>query len=93
VSECDREAATIGRPWPTKDCCIMEKKYDSEARLYSTERIRPRTEIIQRRRHKTSVAILAKGRRKVTPCVLQDTLDTVCAEHAVQGLHHLYFAI
>jgi len=24
VSECDREASTIRRPWPTRDCCAMQ---------------------------------------------------------------------
>ena len=26
VSECDREAFIMRRPWPTRDCCAMEKK-------------------------------------------------------------------
>ena len=25
VSECDRETSIIVRPWPTRDCCAMEK--------------------------------------------------------------------
>jgi hypothetical protein len=25
VSECDREASIMRRPWPTRDCCAMEK--------------------------------------------------------------------
>jgi hypothetical protein len=25
VSECDREASIMRRPWPTNDCCVMEK--------------------------------------------------------------------
>jgi hypothetical protein len=27
VSECDREASTMRRPWPTRGCCVMKKKY------------------------------------------------------------------
>jgi len=23
VSECDREASKMRRPWPTRDCCAM----------------------------------------------------------------------
>jgi hypothetical protein len=26
VSECDREALTMRRPWPTMGCCAIEKK-------------------------------------------------------------------
>jgi hypothetical protein len=26
VSECDREASITRRPWPTRGCCVMEKK-------------------------------------------------------------------
>jgi hypothetical protein len=26
VSECDREASTVRRPWPTRGCCPMEGK-------------------------------------------------------------------
>jgi hypothetical protein len=26
VSECDREASIMRRPWPTRGCCAMEKK-------------------------------------------------------------------
>jgi hypothetical protein len=25
VSECDHEYSIMGRPWPTGDCCSMEK--------------------------------------------------------------------
>jgi len=26
VSECDREASIMRRPWPTRDCCALKKK-------------------------------------------------------------------
>jgi hypothetical protein len=26
VSECDREASIMRRPWPTRGCCAMEKR-------------------------------------------------------------------
>jgi hypothetical protein len=26
VCECDRKASTMRRPWPTRGCCVMEKK-------------------------------------------------------------------
>jgi hypothetical protein len=26
VSECDREASIMRRPWPTRGCCTMKKK-------------------------------------------------------------------
>jgi hypothetical protein len=28
VSECDREALIMRRPWPTRGCCVMEKNPD-----------------------------------------------------------------
>jgi len=28
VSECDREASIVRRPWPTRGCCAMEKKIE-----------------------------------------------------------------
>jgi hypothetical protein len=35
VSECDREASIIRRPWPTRGCCAVEKKKrKSEKQLY-----------------------------------------------------------
>jgi hypothetical protein len=27
VSECDREASIMKRPWPSRSCCAMGKKY------------------------------------------------------------------
>jgi len=26
VSECDREAWTVGRPWTARDCCAVQKQ-------------------------------------------------------------------
>jgi hypothetical protein len=26
LTECDREASLISRPWPTRVCCVMEEK-------------------------------------------------------------------
>jgi hypothetical protein len=28
VSECDRETSVMKRPWPTRGCCVTEKKYN-----------------------------------------------------------------
>ena len=26
MSECDRKASIMRRPWPTRDCCVMRQK-------------------------------------------------------------------
>jgi hypothetical protein len=36
VCLCDREASIMRRPWPTRSCCTMERKYASEDGLYTT---------------------------------------------------------
>jgi hypothetical protein len=33
VSECDREASIMRRPWLARDCCAMEKKIPALKRL------------------------------------------------------------
>jgi hypothetical protein len=37
VSECDREASIMRRPWPTRGCCTIEKKYLATKFLYFTD--------------------------------------------------------
>jgi hypothetical protein len=32
VSECDREASVIRRPWPTGGCCAIEKRREEKRR-------------------------------------------------------------
>jgi len=32
MSECDREASTVRRPWPTRGCCVMGEKNTSTNR-------------------------------------------------------------
>jgi hypothetical protein len=41
VSECDREARKIRRPWPTGGCRAMEKKISERKTLFHVE-LRPR---------------------------------------------------
>jgi hypothetical protein len=36
VSECDREASIMRRPWPTRDCCAMEKTKEISPLLFIT---------------------------------------------------------
>jgi hypothetical protein len=36
VSECDREVSIMRRPFPTKDCCAMEKNYKYVGCVYYT---------------------------------------------------------
>jgi hypothetical protein len=33
LTECDREAPMISRPWPTRVCCAMEGKIDLERNI------------------------------------------------------------
>jgi hypothetical protein len=39
VSECDREASIMRRPWPTGGCCAMEKKNLVQSVLISARHI------------------------------------------------------
>jgi hypothetical protein len=35
VSECDREASIMRRPWYTKGCCAMEEEFYAETRHFT----------------------------------------------------------
>ena len=37
VSECDREASIMRRPWPTRDCCSMRKINNPQILLRSDD--------------------------------------------------------
>jgi hypothetical protein len=34
VSECDSESSIMKRPWPTRGCCVMEKKSFGEMKEF-----------------------------------------------------------
>jgi hypothetical protein len=36
VSECDREASILMRPWPTRDCCAMGRRIQGVSDKHST---------------------------------------------------------
>jgi hypothetical protein len=37
VSECDREASIMRRPWPSRGCCVIGKKYLLSVNLFHGE--------------------------------------------------------
>ena len=73
VSECDREASRVRRPWLTRGCCAMGKKYILKFIMWHVLRTFPETKINQ--------LWLSLNRRYITGCIsytlLTVTVNTI----------------
>jgi hypothetical protein len=74
VSECDREASTMRRPWPTRGCRATKKK----TAVWLFISVKPRSRIIEyichKRQRRTMQGILFFGKLHVYHCLSEYTL-------------------